>query len=96
MSLVKKRPGARPGQYSGQKRKAEHELSSNPLTKKVRERINAMTPVEKRIEDAKVADRAAVRRAITKLKKKAEWLNANPEERSHLEETTRQQTMDSR
>jgi hypothetical protein len=58
------------GQFSGQKRKADHELSSNRLTKKVRERIDKMTPVEKRIEDAKTADRAAVRRAINKLKKK--------------------------
>ncbi|KAF7166891.1 hypothetical protein CNMCM6106_002535 [Aspergillus hiratsukae] len=55
-----------------------------------------MTPVERRIEDAKNADRQAVRRAMLKLEQRAEWKHADPEEQSCLEEATKQQIMDTR
>ncbi|KAF7173957.1 hypothetical protein CNMCM5623_006234 [Aspergillus felis] len=86
MDLVKKRPDAKPGQLAGHKRKSDAEPSKNPITKEVRERLDAMSPTEKTIEKAKNADRLTVCRAILQLRATAEYQSASKAEQDRVQE----------
>jgi hypothetical protein len=66
------------------KRKASNELSTNPNTKKVRDREAKMTEIELQIEKAKKADIAAVGYALKKLKGTVEWENLDPAEQAKM------------
>ena len=65
----------------------EDELSSNKHTERGRKRRETMTDMEATIEQAKNADRQAVRRGLIKLRENAVFQNATTSERKGLEKT---------
>ncbi|RHZ46680.1 uncharacterized protein CDV56_103871 [Aspergillus thermomutatus] len=85
--------GPKPGQLAGQKRKQDEELSTNPNTKKARDRLQRMTDVERQVENAKSADRQAVRRAIKKLEEDKSFRDASAEEKARLVAATKAKVM---
>lgn len=93
--ISSKRRGPMPG-TNRQKRKAENELSTNPQSLKRRNREAGMTSIEKRIDNAKKADRAAIGWRIRNLRKADEYIAASKEEKERLEEVVRQETMHKR
>ena len=64
-------------QTRGPKRKAEHKLSTNPHTKKVRAYIKKMTDDKKEIEKLKRSDQAAFTYIRSKVRKTAEFISAD-------------------
>jgi hypothetical protein len=73
----------------GPKRKAVDELSTNPNTKRVRARRDAMDANEAVVDKAKRADTAAVTYSFGKLKKTPEYLAASEAEQKQLREDDR-------
>jgi hypothetical protein len=78
--------GPKPGTTAGRKRKPAEELSKNPHTKKARDRMANMNPIEAEIERAKNADRQAVTRALKALRTTSAYKNASREEKTGMEE----------
>jgi predicted MarR family transcription regulator len=70
------------------KRKAEHELSTNPHTVKARKREKSMQGIELAIEKAKRADQAAITYALKKLKKTDKWESASEAERAEMKKAS--------
>jgi hypothetical protein len=62
----------------------------------VRARLDAMSATEKTIENAKNADRQAVRRAIIQLRETAEYQSASKAEQDTLVERAKKRVMDGR
>lgn len=87
--------GAKPGS-GGKKRKAPEDLSANPHTKKARDRLEAMTPVERQVENAKTADRTAVTRAKLALKSRQAYQDATPDVQAKMLEDVAETTMTNR
>lgn len=71
---------------SGRKRKAEHELSTNPHTVKARKRNEAIQkdPITLQIEKAKAADQGAITYAKKKLVNTEEFQNASVDEQATM------------
>jgi hypothetical protein len=82
--------GPKPGyDLAGRKRKREEELSTNPYSRRGRERLERMTDVQRQVHNAKNADRVAVHRATVKLRGKETFKDASAEERARLEAATK-------
>jgi hypothetical protein len=88
--------GPRPGLTPGKKRKAPDDLSSNPHSVKYRQRIEAMSETEKRIERNKNNDLAAKASAVNKLRQTQMWKNASSTERESLERQKKDEIMEQR
>ncbi|OBS16599.1 hypothetical protein FPOA_12730 [Fusarium poae] len=76
--------GRRPGGPSA-KRKADEELSSNPNTKKARERQEGLSEDRRAYENAKKAYKQQWSRIKAKLQKSTEWLQADEKTQAALE-----------
>ena len=91
-----RRPGPAPG-TKGLKRKAESELSTHPQSIRRRERETNMTDIEKRINNAKNADRAAVFWRIRELRKSNEYQTSSSQEaKNAMENDMRQKILHKR
>ncbi|KAH0551259.1 hypothetical protein GP486_007451 [Trichoglossum hirsutum] len=86
------RRGPAPGS-SGRKRKNSTELSQHPQSIKRRNREDAMSSIEKRIELAKKADRSAIGYHIRNLKKTKKYQDATEDERSKMEEDMKSEVL---
>ncbi|OJD09769.1 hypothetical protein AJ78_08937 [Emergomyces pasteurianus Ep9510] len=88
--------GPPPGATAGQKRKAEDELSTNPYTKKARDRLAQMTPAEAAVERAKAAKTAAINYALRKLRKTNEYGLADAKTQKEMEQMKRNEVIQKR
>lgn len=77
--------GPKPGATEGCKRKAPEELSNNAHTVRFRKRLMSKTDEEKAVIQRKNNGRAAFVNGRLKLRKKARWQNASPQEQEEME-----------
>ena len=80
--------GPTPGSH-GRKRKTSEELSTHPRSVKRRNREAAMTQVEKKIDNAKKADRAAIGYRICLLKDMDAYKCVTGDEQARMEDDVR-------
>jgi hypothetical protein len=88
--------GPKPGDRPGQKRKASQDLSTNPHTKKCRDRVENMTDSEKKLERYKNNDRQAQTVDLKKLRKSLSYTNASESGRKAMEEQVKAEVMERR
>ncbi|KAM0439847.1 hypothetical protein ACHAPT_000944 [Fusarium lateritium] len=81
----------RPPGLPGKKRKAEHELSNNPLTKKVRDRRANLTNEQRLRENRRNSMYQAIRRARIAPEKQPSYIAAGDAEKAALREASKQE-----
>ncbi|KAK2798399.1 hypothetical protein FQN50_008839 [Emmonsiellopsis sp. PD_5] len=93
--FIPPRRGPKPG-TTAKPRKHASELSKYPLTQAYHRRRQKLHPVQAAIERAAVADRAAVRYHLLKLKKTVEYQNATEEEKEAMKQRRKAEVMKKR